>query len=149
MRRTITAANILAAVMLAAPLPATSADDFKVSQLDQDLRDLRRQVQEQQRQIESLRTQLAHPGAPVPSRPAAAPAPDPTAWVDASKWQRIRPGMSELEVVSVLGPPSSMRSQDGARVLLYAMEIGSSGFLGGSVTFRDRVVTEVQNPVLK
>jgi len=57
--------------------------------------------------------------------------------------------MSELEVVSVLGPPSSMRSQAGTRVLLYAMEIGSSGFLGGSVTFRDRVVTEVQNPVLK
>ena len=149
MRRTITAANILAAVMLAAPFAATSADDLKVSQLDQDLRDLRRQVQEQQRQIETLRTQLARPGAPMPAPPAAAPAPDPTTWVDASKWQRIRPGMSELEVVSVLGPPSSMRSQAGTRVLLYAMEIGSSGFLGGSVTLRDRVVTEVQNPVLK
>ncbi|HYP79833.1 MAG TPA: hypothetical protein VEQ17_06070 [Steroidobacteraceae bacterium] len=149
MRRAIPAANIVAAMMLIAPLAATSADDLKVSQLDQDLRDLRRQVQEQQRQIEALRTQLARPGAPIPARPAAAPAADPTAWVDASKWQRIRPGMSELEVISVLGPPSSMRSQESARVLLYAMEIGSSGFLGGSVTFRNRVVTEVQNPVLR
>ena len=27
-----------------------------------------------------------------------------------------------------------MRDEQGARVLLYALEIGSSGFLGGSVT---------------
>jgi len=140
---------ILAAMMLWAPLAATSADDLKVSQLDQDVRDLRRQVQDQQRQIDTLRTQLSRPTVTLPVKPSAAPTADPHTWVDASKWQRIRPGMSELEVVGVLGPASSMRGQEGQRVLLYAMEIGSSGFLGGSVTFRDRVVVEVQNPVLK
>jgi outer membrane murein-binding lipoprotein Lpp len=140
---------ILAAMILWAPLAATSADDLKVSQLDQDVRDLRRQVQDQQRQIDALRTQLARPATTVTVNPATAPAADPHIWVDASKWQRIRLGMSELEVVGVLGRPTSMRGQEGQRVLLYAMEIGSSGFLGGSVTFRDRVVVAVQNPVLK
>jgi len=142
---------ILAAMLLCAPLAAIPADDLKVSQLDQDVRDLRRQVQEQQRQIDALRAQLVRPTVTSQPKPPAGAAVESSsnAWVDSSKWQRIRPGMSELDVINVLGKPTSMRMQDGARVLLYAMEIGSSGFLGGSVTFRDGVVTQVQNPVLK
>jgi len=42
-----------------------------------------------------------------------------------------------------------MREVEGARVLFYAMELGASGFLGGSVKFRDRAVIEVQQPVLQ
>jgi hypothetical protein len=57
--------------------------------------------------------------------------------------------MSELEVITLLGPPTSLREQDGDRVLLYALEIGASGFLGGSVKLRDRAVTEVREPVLQ
>jgi hypothetical protein len=57
--------------------------------------------------------------------------------------------MSELEVIGLLGPPTSMRTTDSGRVLLYAMEIGASGFLSGRVTLRDRVVQEVQSPVLR
>ena len=37
-----------------------------------------------------------------------------------------------------------MRQEGDARVLLYAMEIGSSGFLGGSVELRDRAVSDSQ-----
>ena len=57
--------------------------------------------------------------------------------------------MSELEVIGVLGQPTSMRQDGDTRVLLYAMEIGSSGFLGGSVELKDRAVTAVNKPVLK
>jgi hypothetical protein len=42
-----------------------------------------------------------------------------------------------------------MRANDGEHVLLYAMEIGASGFLGGSVTQRDRSVRQVQTPQLR
>jgi hypothetical protein len=42
-----------------------------------------------------------------------------------------------------------MRERDGERVLLYAMEIGSSGFLSGSVTLRNRVVLRLQKPELR
>ncbi len=57
--------------------------------------------------------------------------------------------MSELEVITVLGAPTSMRAEGTDRVLLYAMEVGMSGFLAGSVTLRERVVAEVQTPMLR
>ena len=57
--------------------------------------------------------------------------------------------MSELEVIGALGPPTSMREEGGTRVLLYAMEIGASGFLGGSVKLRERAVVEVAQPTLQ
>jgi hypothetical protein len=57
--------------------------------------------------------------------------------------------MSELEVLSTLGPPTTMRDEDGAKVLRYALEISSGGFLSGSVTLRDHVVAEVRKPALQ
>jgi hypothetical protein len=42
-----------------------------------------------------------------------------------------------------------MREEGGARVLRYALEIGSSGFLGGSITLRERKVAEVRQPTLQ
>jgi hypothetical protein len=42
-----------------------------------------------------------------------------------------------------------MRQDGETRVLLYAMEIGSTGFLGGSVELRDRKVSAVLKPVLR
>ncbi len=117
------------------------------------MRDLQRQVLAQAQQITELRAQLNRPAQPGPvSAPARSPqvaAGKNEAWLDASRWALLKPGMSELEVVSLLGPPISMREKDGDRVLLYAMEIGASGFLSGSVTLRDRVVLKTQKPELQ
>ena len=141
---------LLTAILLAAPLTAVAADDFKVSQLEQDVRELQRQLQAQARQIAALQSQLTRPGEPLrlPAPGAAEPVTD-TSWIDAAKWQRVSAGMKELEVVTLLGPPTTMRVNAGTRVLLYATEVGSSGFLGGSVTLRDGVVVEVKKPVLQ
>lgn len=139
----------LLAILLCAPIGAIAADDFKITLLEQAVRDLQRQVEVQSRQLEELRRQLALP-ADRPRAPAVSPTvASPALWLDASRWQQIRPGMSELQVIQSLGPPTSMRGSGSERVLLYAMEIGASGFLGGSVTLRERTVVEVQIPVLK
>jgi outer membrane murein-binding lipoprotein Lpp len=141
---------LLAALALWAPVCAMAADDPKVAQLEQDVRDLQRQVLAQSQQLNELRMRLSQQPASqvrLPSSPAATTNTD--LWLDASRWQRLRVGMSELEVISLLGPPTSMRTTDGQRVLLYAMEIGASGFLSGRVNMRDRVVLEVQSPVLR
>jgi hypothetical protein len=139
----------MAAMLLGAPVATIAADDLKVSQLEQDVRNLQRQLQAQSQQIEELQRQLARPDLPRPLPPSIAAATTAGLWVDASRWQRVQVGMSELEVISLLGPPTAMRVKDGDRVLLYAMEIGASGFLGGSVTLRERVVFSLQKPVLQ
>jgi hypothetical protein len=127
---------------------ALAADDPRVSFLEQEVRNLQRQVRALSRQVDELRTRPERPKPGVaPTR--AAPASDPALWADASSWKQVRTGMSELEVINLLGPPTSMREENGSRVLLYAMEIGSSGFLGGSVTLRDREVAEVRQPTLQ
>ena len=137
------------AISLLAPMAAIAADDLKILQLEQDVRDLQRQVQAQSQQINELRSQLVARPAVQPRLPSSSPVVTSGAtWLEASRWQHIRAGMSELEVIGLLGPPTTMRSKDSERVLMYALEIGPSQFLSGSVTLRDRVVLAVQAPVL-
>jgi len=108
-------------------------------------------VQTLTRQLDELKQQSARAGdsSALGTRSSTAPTTSSTAWVDAARWERLRAGMSELEVINILGPPTSMRQEGEARVLLYAMEIGSSNFLGGSVEFRDKAVSAINKPTLK
>ena len=139
---------LLAMFLVCLPLAALSADDPRVSFLQQEVRNLQRQVLVLTRQVDELRTRPPRvDGAKLPL--PSAPVTDPGAWLDADRWRKLREGMSELDVIASLGPPTSMRDENGARVLLYAMEIGSSGFLGGSVTIRDRSVIEIRQPTLQ
>jgi len=138
---------LLTALLLLTPF-AVAADDLRIAQMEQDIRDLKRQVQTLTRQIEELRRLPASPsaGRELPLSPNASAS---TTWVDLSRWNRLRPGMSEMEVLSSLGPPTTMRDENGAKVLRYALEISSGGFLSGSVTLRDRVVVDVRKPSLQ
>jgi hypothetical protein len=144
----------LALLLLCAPVLALAADDLRIPQLETQVRDLQREVRSLSREIDELRSQTSRTGnrPGLPSRPSSAAATSAVessgAWVDAGKWQRLRPGMSELDVIETLGPPTSMRGDKAGRVLFYALEIGS-GFLGGSVKLRDGVVVEVLKPSLQ
>ena len=138
---------ILTALLLG-PGATWSADTSRLSFLEQEVRNLQRQVQQLSRQLDELRTRPDRiTPAPLPSGGATAAESD--RWIDAAKWRRVRTGMSELEVVELLGPPTSMRQEADARVLFYALEIGTTGFLGGSVRLRDRAVVEVREPTLQ
>jgi hypothetical protein len=133
---------------------ALAQDDatYRLMKLEQDVRNLERQVQTLTRQLDEQRQQLSRsgdrglPATHASSAPAGASS---TAWLEAARWNRVRTGMSELEVIDVLGPPASTRQEGDTRVLLYAMEIGSSGFLGGNVEFRDGAVSAINKPVLR
>src|SRR5688572_17644339 len=103
-----------------------AADDFKVIKLEQDVRNLERQVQGLTREIADLRSRLVRSGEQRPlGRLSGHREPVSFDWLSAVNWDRVRPGMSELEVIGILGPPTSMRPAEDGRVLLYAMEIGS------------------------
>lgn len=142
----------LLAVLLSPTVLAADDVTYRLMKLEQDVRNLERQVQTLTRQLDEQRQQLSRasdrgmPSARSPREPAGVSS---TAWLEAARWDRVRTGMTELEVIDVLGPPTSMRQEGDMRVLLYALEIGSSGFLSGSVELRDRAVTAVNKPVLK
>jgi hypothetical protein len=140
--------RILLAALALLPAVSRAADDPRISFLEQEVRNLQRQMQTVTWQLDQLRNRVDP--ASLPSARVASPiASEPAQWIDPSRWRQLRVGMSELEVIALLGKPSSMRDQDDARVLFYALEIGSAGFLGGSVKLRDRAVVEVHQPVLQ
>ena len=140
-------ARLLLALLLI-PLTAVAADEQRLSFLEQEVRNLQRQVMTLSRQVDEFRTRPERPPSTTSAVTGAAPV-SSDQWLDGKKWRQLSRGMSELEVIGMLGPPTSMRTQGNERVLLYAMEIGSSGFLGGSVTLRDRAVSEVRPPILQ
>lgn len=151
-------------VLFALPLLATAQDSAQIARLDQEVRQLQREMVTLTQLVNQLRNEvhraattvatapLPAPAAPADSRRSAAPAQtaDTTArWVDADRWQRLKPGMSELEVIGELGVPTSIRSEDDAHILFYALELGPGAFLAGSVRLRDQVVTSIEIPALK
>jgi hypothetical protein len=139
----------MAALLLALPIAIPAADDPRVSFLEQEVRNLQREVQALKRRVDELsRPMVRNPEHRTPTGPEQRVGDAPT-WVDAAKWRQVRPGMSELQVVALLGPPTSMRAEGDVWVLLYALEIGTTHFLGGSVRLRERAVTEVRAPALQ
>ena len=143
--------GIYGGLLLGLCLPCTAADDFKVIELEQDVIELERRVEELSRQVAQLQ-QRNVAAATRPATPVEFPAPAGSVpWLSAANWGRVRAGMSEFEVIEILGPPSSVRGapESESRTLMYAMEIGSSSFLSGRVELKDRRVVEVQVPTLK
>lgn len=148
---------LLATVMLAVAQSSMAADDYKVIKLEQDVRRLEQQVRDLSRQVAELRRVAGTSADPVPAaasqeapEPSGSPPPDSLLWLQAKNWQRVKIGMSEFEVIDALGPPTSTRAGDaGARVLFYALEIGTGNFLSGSVELRDQRVVDISKPELK
>jgi hypothetical protein len=152
-------------LLLAVPPPASAqVTQLQVNRLEQEVRDLRRELDLQRRRLEELE-RLSTRGPAGPGTGAArprTPAGTPTAstgtatagqaqWLAAAKWEQVRPGLAELEVVALLGPPSSMRVADDGRrrTLFYALEIGSSGYLAGNVGLEEGRVVTVEHPRLR
>jgi outer membrane murein-binding lipoprotein Lpp len=150
---------LLAAV--ASSITVAHADDFKTNQLEQDVRDLKQQVLQLTRRIEQLEREqrssnaISHsPERPLErpnSRSKEAVGGSQQSWLNIANWDHVRIGMSELDVLQFLGPPTTLRkSEDGARqTLLYALEIGTGNFLSGSVELDNQKVIAVTKPSLK
>lgn len=128
-----------------------SADEVRERQLEIDVAQLRRQLLEQSRRIDELERAVRLGQPPRSARPAAKTPEAAPAWLIAANWNRIKTSMTELEVIAILGAPSSLREgRDGStRTLLYALEIGTGAFLAGSVQIGPRGVESVAKPELR
>lgn len=145
---------------LALPLLAPAQDSHQVARLEQEVRQLQREVGTLSQLVNQLRSQADRQPpvatAPLPALSGATGArvaPPATAtlprWVDADRWQRMQPGMNELQVIGELGPPTSTRRDGSRHTLFYALEIGPGAFLAGSVSLQDQAVVTIETPALK
>ena len=72
-------------------------------------------------------------------------------WKTPAAWNKIKPGMSERQVISILGTPT--KSQDSPagtwKTLFYQGEVEGSGYVSGNVDVnrRDDRVIAVNRPV--
>jgi hypothetical protein len=96
------------------------------------------------------RARQASPSLGLNTDRAAQPAETDQTWLKASAWNRVRTGMSELEVIEILGKPTALRPDASSRrAMVYTMEIGTLSFLSGSVSFEAGKAVEIQKPALR
>lgn len=144
--------TLLVVCLLAFAGPLHAAEDFRVMKLEQDVRTLEREVQSLQRLVNEMqqRARRTDPTFEIKGDSAATPAEADTTWLKAAAWNRVKPGMSELEVIEILGKPTALRPDANDRkALLYTLEIGTTSFLTGSVAFDGGKVVEIQKPTLR
>lgn len=136
-----------------ATIPAWSQDALRVRQLESEVQRLQREVDAQARRIDQLESRAMR-GEALPSVPpssARQSSESSPAWLLSTNWDRIKPGMKDVDVVALLGRPTSVRTeQDGkSHALLYALEIGPNAVLAGNVRLTDSGVSEVNKPTLR
>jgi len=128
-----------------APFASAQKPDPRVDELEKETTQLKATVAEQGRRIADLESSLRALQAVMIPKPQPIPSPTP-AWHEASKWTQIRPGMSESDVVAILGPPTSVDAETDNRTLIYDTGSSSTHVLHGSVTLTDDRVTAAQPP---
>jgi hypothetical protein len=128
-------------------------DDYRVRQLETDVRALQLLVEQQARRIDALQAAIGQSRTGRPSLPSqvAAKAPSGALWLQRANWDKLRNGMSEADVMRLLGPPTTVRKPEngGAQTLFYSMELDAGGFLSGNVVIGDQQVLEIHAPALK
>jgi hypothetical protein len=146
----------LASAVLVLGTPVSFAqggvDALRVRQLEQDILRLQRELDTQSRRLETLERTQRIASAGVPSHAPTSKAPDNSpSWLVGTNWDRVRPGMKELDVIALLGRPTTVRMDDDgkARSFFYAMELGPNAILSGSVRLGDAGVTEITRPALR
>lgn len=122
--------------------------DPRVDSLTKETAQLKRTIADQERRIAALEKAMKVLEGVTASLPARIP-PDTPPWHSASNWSLIRQGMSESQIVGILGPPTRVQSAVDTRTLLYLQDSRSTSTLNGSVTLTDDRVTASSPPNIK
>lgn len=132
--------------------PTLGQDDLRVRQLEGEVARLQRELATQTRRIDQLErdSRLGGPGTRVPAG-TSRPAESSPAWLVVGNWDRVREGMKELDVIAILGRPTSVRQDDAGATstFFYALDLGPNAILAGNVSFAKDGVAEVRKPALR
>lgn len=121
------------------------AHDPRVEKLTMEVDDLKRTVADQDKRIAVLEQTVKMLQAAANPLPAPIPSPTP-AWKSPSGWVQVKPGMSEADVISLLGPPTSVSSVEDSRMPYYQPGSSSTSTLSGTVTLKDDRVVAMTPP---
>jgi len=119
-----------------------SADDLKG-----EITSLKQTVLKHEQRIAALEKAIARllaPGnSPLSKKTGKPKSITPGGWQVPSNWERIKKGMSERQVISILGQPTSVKNLSSYRTLFYR------GFISGKVELDDDQVWMVRKPVFE
>jgi hypothetical protein len=139
--------KVLPAVLLLVTCGMATAQtrDPRVDELVKETAQLKKTVADQDERIAQLEKAVKMLQAATPPLPARIPAETPP-WQQASNWTPIKSGMSEAQVVGILGPPTTVQGAIDSRTLYYGPDAKSTTTLKGSVTLVDDRVTAMVPP---
>ena len=135
---------ILGLVVLS-PFGLAQVHDTRIDKLEKETAQLKATVAEQDRRINELQASVRALQAALTPTPKPIPSPTPP-WHEPSNWNLIQPGMSEAQVVQILGPPTNVDADTDVRTLRYETASSAKRALKGSVTLTDDRVTAAQPP---
>lgn len=129
----------------------------ELTELKEEIRELKQIIHEQGKRIKALERRLGSPPTTTTLSPSQSglnlieraqktlaeneanyPA---SGWRNPYTWQRVASGMSSLQVKSILGPPTSSTESLGSVTLYYRGHIDGKGYVSGNVKLNadDRV----------
>jgi hypothetical protein len=135
-----------ALLFLMCGIAAAQTRDPRVDELTKETARLKQRISDQETRIAELERAVKSLQSAAPPMPAPIPSPTPP-WHRPASWNQIKTGMSEADVVALLGPPTSVDSSIDQRTLLYAPDSKSTSTLKGSVTLIDDRVSAMTPPV--
>lgn len=134
-----------ALLLLTCGVAMAQTRDPRVDELVKETAQLKKTVADQEERITQLEKAVKMLQSALPPLPARIPAETPP-WQQASSWAPIKSGMSEAQVVELLGPPTSVQGAIDSRTLNYGPDAKSTTTLKGSITLVDDRVTTMVPP---
>ena len=136
-----------------ASIPTAFGQDTILEDIKNEIKLLKKTINEQNKRIERLERELVNLkgllSLKVDSKETQRLVVDSIVggWKKPSNWARIRRGMSEKQVVSILGKPTSIKDTGPFRTLFYQADVSGSGFVSGNVKLTDDRVYSINKPV--
>ena len=135
--------SVLAIVLCLGVTSTTAwADDFaRIRQLEDDVKLLKQSIVKQGNRIDTLERSLSNYNKNLPTESDTN-----DEWHNLTNWQSIKHGMSERQVISILGQSTSSIGLLPIRTIYYRGKVNGS-FVTGNIVFDDGRVMAVSIPM--
>lgn len=145
-----------ACILAMGAVPARADDGARINNLESELQRLRTQVAEQNRRIQRLEARLEQlGGARIPDPDALARSDSaaedkvhptgPQPWHTSRTWEKVAVGMSQAEVIAILGDPTAVEAVDNYKTLFYS-DGAAGGDISGHINLKDDLVVAIKMP---